>query len=111
MAATAARAAQACLETVRLAELARLLAVMQQECGAMWPSIHKGVGASAGGEHQRAVAGRERLGRLSVQGHHLDLVTFQFDRQNRTLRAIDKAQPQPLIGAAESSNEVRPLIV
>ena len=89
----------------------RLLAVMQQEwsrCG----RIDKGVGTCAGSQHQGAVARREWLGRLSVQRHHLDLVAFQFDRQNSALRAIDEAQPQPLDRpAAESSNEVCPLIV
>ena len=96
MAAAAARAARACLNR-EAPDLARLLAVMQQEWGRCG-CIHKGVGAGAGGEHQGAVARREWLGRLSVQGHHLDLVAFQFDRQNRTLRAVDKAQPQPLAG-------------
>ena len=65
-------------------------------------------GASTSG----AVAGQERLGRLAVDGHHPDVVLFDFDRNDSALAAIDKAKPEPFDwSATEISSEVRPLTV
>ena len=61
--------------------------------------IDKGVGAAAGRQHQGAVAGRERFGRLAVERHDADFVVFNFDCHNSALAAIDEAKPQAFIGA------------
>ncbi len=69
-----------------LADRAGLLAVVQEDRTgrARRPrDIDKDVGAAARRQHQRAVAGRERLGRLAVDGHHADLEFFQFDRKQQ----------------------------
>ena len=60
--------------------------------------IDEDVGPAAGRQHQRAVAGRERLGRLAVEGHDPDVETLHFDRNDRALAAIDEAEPEPFVG-------------
>ena len=79
---------------------ARLGAVVQQDGGygaCRQRGIDKDVGAAAGRQHHGAVAGRERLGGLPVERHDLDLVIFDFDRNNMALKAIYEPQPQPLM--------------
>ena len=80
---------------------AGFLAIVQKDwrfgtrrCG----QIDKGVDPAAGRQHQRAVAGLERLGWLAVDGHHADRDPLQFDSNNRALAAADDAQPDPFVG-------------
>ena len=61
--------------------------------------IDEGIDPAAGRQHQRAVAGLERLGGLAVDGHDPDLEPLQFDCNNSALAAIDEAEPDPFIGS------------
>ena len=71
-------------------------AVMKQDRGGFC-RVHECVSAAAGRQYQRAVACGERLGGLPVNGHNAEVVVLQFDCENRTLRSVDKAEPQALI--------------
>ena len=63
------------------ADRAGFLAVVQQDrnYGARRRRhIDEGIDPAAGRQHQRAIAGLERLGRLAVDGHDADLEPLQF---------------------------------
>ncbi len=68
------------------------------------PAVHarvdEGVDPGSRRQHERAVARGERLGRLAVEGHDADVVSFYFQRNNIALAAIDKAKSQALMGRA-----------
>ena len=68
--------------------------------------VDEGVGAGSRRQHQRAVAGRERLGRLAVERHDPDIVVLDFDSNNIALAAIDEAKSQPFIARAGISSVV-----
>ena len=79
---------------------AGLLAVVQEN-GRNWSRprrrLDEGVDPTSRRQHQGPVAGLERLGRLTVEGHgpHLDI--FDFDSKNRSLGAVDNAKPEAFI--------------
>ena len=61
--------------------------------------IDKGIDPAARRQHQRAVAGREWLGRLAVDGHDPDLDALQFHCNNSALAAADEAKSDPFVGS------------
>mgnify|MGYP003693544645 CR=1 FL=1 len=98
-----------------LADRAGFLAVVQQDrSGGACRRRHvdEGIDPAARRQHQRAVAGLERLGRLAVDGHHTDLVAFSIliAITERWQPLIKRSLTRSLV-RAEISNEVWPLIV
>ncbi len=70
------------------------------------------IDAGAGRHDMRAVARRERLGRLAVDGDHADIVIGDPQRDDGAMAAIDEAQPhRSLPRAAIGASSARPLMV
>ena len=81
-----ARRSGGSFDTDQSADRAGLLAIMQQDGGGGARGgchIDEGVDPGSRSEHQRAVARRERLGRLAVEGHNPNIVILNFDCNNR----------------------------
>ena len=84
----------------QFADGAGALAVVEQNrgaCARRTRHIDENIDPAARRDHQRAVAGLERLGRLAVEGHDANLDPVQFDRDNRPLAGVDEAKPEPFV--------------
>ncbi len=90
---------------------AGLLAVVQQDGrgrARRRGRVDEGVDPGSRRQHQRAIARQERLGRLAVEGHDPDIMTFYFHSNDIALKAIDKAKSQAFMGAGPGYRSDRP---
>ncbi|MBA7713596.1 hypothetical protein ES703_122600 [subsurface metagenome] len=83
-------------------ERARLLAFVQQYLevrARRRRHVDEGVEPAARRQHQRAVAGEKRLGRLAVDRHDCHVGALQLQCDHGAPAAVDEAKPQAFVGS------------